>query len=98
MPHTHALTTLPPARSHRNPPYVPLGEARARQQLLEAVGLRVVVLPRFLWRVMSATGPGAAAAAAAAGADLIGAERGDGAAASPDDQMCLLASLLGPLR
>ncbi|GIL49846.1 hypothetical protein Vafri_6161, partial [Volvox africanus] len=52
----------------RNPPFMPLGSVRMRQQLLEAAGARVLVVPFFLWRLMEDT---------------------------PDDQICMLANLLG---
>ncbi|KAG2501882.1 hypothetical protein HYH03_000380 [Edaphochlamys debaryana] len=66
-----ALLLLGPEAATRNPPYLPLGSTRARQALLEATGLRVVRLPRFLWRMAGQT---------------------------PEEQACLLASLLGPMR
>ncbi|GFR42245.1 hypothetical protein Agub_g3139, partial [Astrephomene gubernaculifera] len=48
-----AVLLLGPEDVTRNAPYTPLGATRMRQRLLEAAGARVVVLPRFLWRLMS---------------------------------------------
>ncbi|GIM02009.1 hypothetical protein Vretimale_6761, partial [Volvox reticuliferus] len=50
-----AVLLVSDAECTRNPPYVPLGSVRMRQQLLEAAGARVVVVPYFLWRMMEDT-------------------------------------------
>ncbi|KXZ52309.1 hypothetical protein GPECTOR_10g941 [Gonium pectorale] len=50
-----AVLLLGPHDTTSNPPYIPLGHTRLRQRLLEALGVRVLLLPRFLWRAMGSS-------------------------------------------